>query len=135
MSLRERQEVVVVPANPERGATVSGVVETRDRRQDLREQTFLHFARDFNLAVQALALRNLVGDLTHEIGILERESSLRGDRLEQADVGTGVRFFRLFRAEGDESEKFVAHSNGKQELRAKASQFAALFLSHVNVTI
>ena len=135
MALGKRQEIVIVSANAERGAAVSGVVEAGNGRQRLREQALLHFARDFDLAIQTLALRDFVGDLAHEVCVLEREAGLCGDGLQQAHVGTRVRLLGFFRTERDESEKLIAHSKRQKQFGLQTGELAALFVGDVRVAI
>ncbi len=124
LPLRQRQKIVIVSADAERRAAVSGVVESGGGRQRLREQALLYFARDFHFAIQSLALCDFVGDLAHQVGVLEREAGLRRDRFQQAHVRTSVRLLRFLRAERDEAEKLVAHGQRQQQFGSKVGQFA-----------
>ena len=131
MALRQCQEIIVVAAHSERGPAVTGIVQSGDGRQSLREESLLHLTGNLNLTIQALALCDLIRDSAHEVCVLEGESGLCRQRLEQPHIRTGVRLFRFFRTQRDEAQQLVAHRQGQQQLGAQAGQLAALFLRDI----
>ena len=82
----QRDEIVIVAADAERGAAGARVVEPGDRRKFLRQQPLLYVTRDFDVACLLRARCHFGGNGRGKPTVLERESRLRRHRVEQPDV-------------------------------------------------
>ena len=116
------QVIEVVAADGEGGAAAAGIVEARDVRPAAGEESLLHFAGDFDFAVDAFALGGFLRDGVGEAAVFEGESGVVGDGGEQAEVAAGVRLFGAFGAETEDAEETFLGGEGQEEFGAEAVQ-------------
>ena len=70
------EKIIVVSAYLSRRPAAPAIVQARHRGKALRKEVLLDFLRDFQLAIQPLALRHLPADGSRQPGDLLRQSRL-----------------------------------------------------------
>ena len=111
----EDEEVVVVAADGVSGTTIPGEVYAINFGIALRKEALLDLAGDLDLAGEAFALGDFGGEALEEFGVLEGESGLRGNGLEELAVGFSVGLFGTLGAQGDDAGEAIAAGKRYQE--------------------
>jgi len=83
-------------------------------------------ARNLELTIHALPLRNLSSNFRGEPAVLEREARLRGDRIEQLYIGSRKWLFRLLRSEAHDADELAMFNAVKRSDIYRDDDAAAL---------
>ena len=111
----EIEEIEIVAANLAGLHAGSGVIESAERRTDLREKARLDVAGNVHFMSGATFGFHAIGDVLREANIFESDGGLPRDGIKQALVFTGIRLLGKRLAEHEEPDKMGAMADEGHE--------------------